>query len=116
MGDMLRLKLTLMVMLIGLSLGWQSVDSIGMGNANIVLGIRGDMLWINPAYCRNLGWSYGQQTLDTQHRDYAGYDAQYWTVGNLATGKLHIKETAGNDWQVTLTGLGMDLPATARWV
>lgn len=82
-----------------------------MGNSNIVLGFRGDMLWINPAYCYGLGWSYGSQTIDTQHRDYPVYDAQYWTIGNLATGKLHMKDTLGQDWQVAMTGLGVDLPS-----
>ncbi len=111
---MLRPKVALLLMLLSLSLGWQSVDSMGIGNSNIILGFRGDMLWINPAYCQNLGWSYGQQTLDTQHRDYPLYEAQYWTVGNLATGKLHIKDKQGQDWQVALTGLGVELPSSGK--
>jgi hypothetical protein len=107
---MFRYQLGFVAVLMGLTFGWQSVDSLGMGNSNIVLGFRGDMLWINPAYCQNLGWSYGQQTIDSQHRDYPIYESQYWTVGNLATGKLHIVDTVGQDWEVALTGLGMVLP------
>jgi hypothetical protein len=113
-ADMFRHKLAIVLIFIGLSFGWQSVDSQGMGNSNIILGFRGDMLWINPAYCHNLGWSYGQQTLDTQHRDYTVYEAQYWTVGNLATGKLHMQDLVGHDWQVALTGLGMELPNSGK--
>ncbi len=111
---MLRYKLAMIGMLLSLCLGWQSVDSLGMGNSNIVLGFRGDMLWINPAYCHNLGWSYGQQTIDTQHRDYPLYEAQYWTLGNLATGKLHIIDALGQDWQIAMTGLGVELPNSGK--